>query len=133
MWNSPYFKGNCGISKEYNGSLIIPPPLLWRYSPYLKGRARLDTSVRKSSVCPMESVDRKQWRMHSAWRSPLKIGGVPPLAGRGYDYYIRYSLNVILLSLKIGRGYDSFLSVSLKFVGKSVFSPPHSRQTPEIA
>ena len=62
----------------------------------------------------MESVDRKQRRMYSAWRSPLKIGGVPPLAGRGYDYYIRYSLNIILVSFKIGRGYDSILSVSFK-------------------
>ena len=81
----------------------------------------------------MEHIDSKQCVRYSAWRSPLKIGGVPPLAGRGYDYYIRYSLNIILVSFKIGRGYDSFLSVSLKFVGESVFSPLHSRQTPEIA
>ena len=95
----------------------------------------------------MGYIDSKQREMHSAWRSPLKIGGVPPLAGRGYDsilsvsfkigrgydYYIRYSLNIILVSFKIGRGYDSFLSVSLKFVGKSAFSPPHSHQTPETA
>ena len=102
-----FLKGNCEISKEYNGSLIIPPPLLRRYSPYLKGRARLDISVIKSGECPMESVDRKQRRMHSAWRSPLKIGGVPPLAGRGYD-------SILSVSFKIGRGYYSFLSVSLK-------------------
>ena len=61
----------------------------------------------------MGYIDSKQREMHSAWCSPLKIGGVPPLAGRGYDYYIRYSLNIILVSFKIGRGYDSFLSVSL--------------------
>ena len=60
----------------------------------------------------MGYIDSKQREMHSAWRSPLKIGGVPPLAGRGYD---------------------SILSVSLKFVGKSAFSLPHSRQTPETA
>ena len=81
----------------------------------------------------MEHIDSKQRKMHSAWRSPLKIGGVPPLAGRGYDYYIRYSLNIILVSFKIERGYDSILSVSLKFVGTSAFSPPHSHQTPETA
>ena len=81
----------------------------------------------------MESVDSKQCVRHSAWRSPLKIGGVPPLAGRGYDNYIRYSLNIILVSFKIGRGYDNFLSVSLKFVGKSAFLLPHSHQTPETA
>ena len=60
----------------------------------------------------MEHIDSKQCVRHSAWRSPLKIGGVPPLAGRGYD---------------------NFLSVSLKFVGESAFSPPHSHQTPETA
>ena len=81
----------------------------------------------------MEHIDSKQCVRHSAWRSPLKIGGVPPLAGRGYDYYIRYSLNIILVSFKIGRGYDSSLSVSLKFVAKSAFSPPHSHQTPKTA
>ena len=68
---------------------------------------RLDTSVRKSSECPMEAVDRKQRRMYSAWRSPLKIGGGPPLAGRGYD-------SILYVSFKIGRGYNSILSVSLK-------------------
>ena len=81
----------------------------------------------------MEHIDNKQCVRYSAWRSPLKIGGVPPLAGRGYDYYIRYSLNIILVSFKIERGYDNFLSVSLKFVGKSAFSLPHSHQTPETA
>ena len=62
----------------------------------------------------MEHIDSKQCVRPSAWCSPLKIGGVPPLAGRGYDYYIRYSLNMILVSFKIGRGYDSILSVSFK-------------------
>ena len=52
----------------------------------------------------MESVDRKQRRMHSAWRSPLKIGGVPPLAGRGYDSFLS-------VSLKKERGYDKILIV----------------------
>ena len=55
----------------------------------------------------MEHIDSKQREMHSAWRSPLKIGGVPPLAGRGYD-------SILSESFKIGRGYNSFLSVSLK-------------------
>ena len=81
----------------------------------------------------MEHIDSKLCVRYSAWRSPLKIGGVPPLAGRGYDYYIRYSLNIILVSFKIGRGYDNFLSVSHKFVGKSAFSHPHSHQTLETA
>jgi len=55
----------------------------------------------------MGYIDSKQREMHSAWRSPLKIGGVPPKAGRGYD-------SILSVSFKIGRGYDSSLSVSFK-------------------
>ena len=52
----------------------------------------------------MGYIDSKQREMHSAWCSPLKIGGVPPLAGRGYDSFLS-------VSLKKERGYDKILIV----------------------
>ncbi len=66
----------------------------------------------------MEHIDSKQKEMHSAWRSPLKIGGVPPLAGRGYDNFSLYPL-----SSWVNRLSHSHIPIKLLKPLKSVPSP----------
>ena len=65
---------------------FIPPPRQRRYSPYLKGRVWFDTSVKTTQL--VETI-LLSLGINSVgilrMCSPLKIGGVPPQEGRGYD------------------------------------------------
>ena len=91
-----------------------------QYSLYLKGSEEMVTSNRDSSEYPLEYGISKKRRIHPAWCSPLKIGGVPLWRGGGMITFSQFSLSISSVSLTIGceyrlvaRGYDTLYGAQL--------------------